>query len=90
MAPTATPDDIIMLAKAVEVIGGQISVFELKAYVETLAQELTTQTVSAKQEIQSTSQQILTDIGAAKQTALTAINTSPLTLATIHSFTFAI
>lgn len=90
LAPTATPEDVVMLAKAVEAVAGQTTVFDLQAYAQTLAQGLDAQIATATQGVESAATQNLLDIEAAKQDALGVINASPLTLAAVHAYTLAL
>lgn len=67
LAATATAEDIVMLSKAVEAIGGQASVFDVMAVAEEKVVEIETAAEAA-----TTSG--TTAIDAAKTTAMTAID----------------
>lgn len=67
LAATATAEDIVMLSKAVEAIGGQASVFDVMAVAEEKAAEI--EAASADAAAAATAM-----IGTAKDTAMTAID----------------
>jgi hypothetical protein len=90
LASTATPEDVVMLAKAIEAVAGQATVFDLKAYAQTLAEGLDAQIATATQGVETAATQNLLELEAAKQDALGVINASPLTLAAVHAYTLAI
>lgn len=69
ITPTATPEDIVMLSKAVEAISGQCSVFDVM-------QVGADQVAAVETAGQSQVQQVQDAIGAAEQTALSAVTTA--------------
>lgn len=69
ITPTATPEDIVMLSKAVEAIGGQCSVFDVM-------QVGADQVAAVEAAGQSQVQQVQDAIGAAEQTALSSVTTA--------------
>lgn len=69
LAATATAEDIVMLSKAVEAIGGQASVFDVMAVAEEKAAEIE-QTGAA---IVAVGQQAQTQVQTAKDNAITDI-----------------
>ncbi len=90
LAPTATPEDVVMLAKAVQAIAGQTTVFDLQTFAQSLGDGLDAQATAKLQAMANTVAQNVAAVTSAKDAALLAINASPLTLATLHSLTLAL
>lgn len=90
LAPTATPEDVVMLAKAVEAIAGQTTVFDLQAFAASLGDGLDAKSVEKLQALANAATQAIAAITAAKTTAIENITAYPVTLATLHSLTLAL
>lgn len=90
LAPTATPEDVVMLAKAVEAIAGQTTVFDLQAFAASLGDDLDAQAEAKVQSVVFAGTQAINNITAAKDAAVANITSYPVTLATLHSLTLAL
>lgn len=90
LAPTATPEDVVMLAKAVEAIAGQTTVFDLQAFANSLGEDLDAQAATSIQTVTDATTQAIDSITAAKDAAVANITAYPVTAATLHSLTLAL
>ncbi len=90
LAPTATPEDVVMLAKAVEAIAGQTTVFDLQEFAASLGDNLDAQAEEKVQSVVFAGTQAINNITAAKDAAVANITSYPVTLATLHSLTLAL
>lgn len=88
LAATATAEDIVMLSKAVEAIGGQASVFDVMSVGEEKIAEIAAASVdaatAATSTIETAKTAAVTAINQAKNNAVSQINPLP-TLAAAHA-----
>jgi hypothetical protein len=89
VAATATPDDIVMLAKAVEAIAGQVTVFDVieigDQKVAAIEGAFVGQIDAGMSAIDDSKTQALSDIAKAKAAALTQINPNNFSLAAVQA-----
>ncbi len=94
VAATATPEDIVMLAKAVEAIAGQVTVFDVMAAGEERLAEveagISTASAAAQAEIDSKLSTAVSELDAAKTAALASINPDSFSVAAIHAAALSI
>ena len=70
VAETATPEDLVMLAKAVEAVGGQATVFD----IITTGEEQQTKLFAIKGEVEALASRSKADITAAKEASIEEIS----------------
>lgn len=81
LAATATAEDIVMLSKAIEAVGGQSSVFDVMAVAEEKAAEIEASAenaaVAATATVNTAKDSAMTAITQAKNAALAQVNPLP-------------
>lgn len=85
LAPSATPEDVVMLAKAVEAVAGQATVFDVLRSGEAARTQLNEDTVSHRQSLQSLTRDGLVHIQDAQQAAVDTVLAAGYTLANLHA-----
>lgn len=89
LAPTATPEDIVMLSKAIEAIGGQCSVFDVMQVGADQAAAILaagqTQITSIQNSVGIAQQTALAAVTVAQQAALAELNPQNFSRAAVHA-----